>query len=90
MKWQCVELGGGGTPLFLSFRKECSRFCLWSGDVVQGLTPLVRPITSFVGGIPCRLFYCLWASERDRYALQKLSDPLLLTGARLEEDEWVE
>ena len=54
------------------------------------LLPWFDALPPFFGGIPCRLFYCLWASEPDRYALPKLSDPLLLTGARLEEGEWVE
>ena len=64
-------------------------------DCLKRVVPLVpqrfrriRPLVS--GGTPCRLFYFLRASEPDRHALPKLSDPLLLTGARLEEGEWVE
>ena len=53
-------------------------------SIFDALVPLVS------GGTPCRLFYFLRAFEPDRYALPKLSDPLLLTGARLEEGEWVE
>ena len=52
--------------------------------------PWFDALPPLVGGIPCRPFYCLWASEPVRYALPKLSDPLLLTGARMEEGEWVE
>ena len=54
------------------------------------LLPWFDALPPFFGGTPCRLFYFLRASEPDRYALPKLSDPLLLKGARLEEGEWVE
>ena len=47
-----------------------------------------RPL--FAGGTPCRLFYCLRATEPDRHALPKLSDLLLLPGEHQEEGEWVE
>ena len=93
MKGQCVELRGGGTPLFfLAVREGHPRhLCLPEEGGAAGESPAFsthRPL--FAGGTPCRLFYCLWTTEPDRHALPKLSDPLRLPGEHQEEGEGVE
>ena len=80
----------GGTA-FLAVRKRHPRHRrLPEEGGAAGNPSVFDAFVPVAGGNPCRHFYFLRASEPDRYALPKLSDPLLLTGARLEEGEWVE
>ena len=51
------------------------------------LLPWFDALPPFVGGIPCRLFYCLWATELDRHAVPVLTVLLLLTGEHQEEGD---
>ena len=84
--------GAGGTaPFFWQFVNGTHG----TVDCLKRVVPLVTPAFSTRSSLcfwrhSLPLFYFLRASEPDRYALPKLSDPLLLKGACLEEGEWVE
>ena len=54
------------------------------------LLPWFDALPPFFGGTPCRLFYCLRATEPDRHAVPVLTVLPLLTGEHQEEGEWVE
>ena len=54
------------------------------------LLPWFDALPPFFGGTPCRLFYCLRATEPDRHAVPVLTVLPLLTGEHQEEGERVE
>ena len=54
------------------------------------LLPWFDALPPFFGGSPCRLFYCLRATEPDRHAVPVLTFLPLLTPEHQEEGEWVE
>ena len=51
------------------------------------LLPWFDALPPFFGGTPCRLFYCLRATEPDRHAVPVLTVLPLLTGEHLEEGD---
>ena len=48
---------------FLAFRKECFASAFGAVMLVAELLPWFDALLPLVGGIPCRLFYCLRATE---------------------------
>ena len=90
MKGQCVELGGGGTPLFFCrFVKSALAFAFGAVMLSTDLLPWFDALPPFFGGTPCRLFIACGQPNQERSPLPLLTVLLLLTGGHQEEGEEV-